>query len=95
MKHPKRTILTVALFGVLATGLMPANALALENSAAAYELASVPATSTMVTEAPDDGIVALASNPLGPKISREDALAAMSAFEDAYPRFTTIYDVTP
>lgn len=49
----------------------------------------------MMMEASDDGIVALASNPLGPKISREDALAAMSAFEDAYPRFTTIYDATP
>lgn len=49
----------------------------------------------MMMEASDDGIVALASNPLGSKISREDALAAMSAFEDAYPRFTTIYDATP
>lgn len=97
MKHSKRTILTVLLSGVLAIGLVPATALAEEgaNDGAAAGLALASAVPASAIESSGDGITPLASNPLGPKLSREEALAAMSAFEDAYPRFTTVYDVTP
>lgn len=44
------------------------------------------------TSAAGDGITALAMNPLGSRISREDALNALAQFEAAYPSFEVVYE---